>query len=115
MKCSHRCVTAESVKTEACGLLENIHTSAPVEMVCIDLCSAEMNDKKIVDLLFITRHFSKVDAYLYLNKHLQSGRIPDTDHRLILHRPFPILSIPPDLYLHTHIINKMMIHTLHVM
>ncbi|XP_029702048.1 uncharacterized protein [Takifugu rubripes] len=40
--------------------LENIKTSVPLELVCIDFWSAEDNNNKSVDVLVVTDHFTKL-------------------------------------------------------
>lgn len=40
--------------------LERIYTSEPMELVCIDFWTAEQSDKKCVDVLVVTDHFSKL-------------------------------------------------------
>lgn len=45
---------------EGLALLENINTTAPLEFVCIDFCSAEESNKKMTDVLVITDHFTKL-------------------------------------------------------
>lgn len=58
--CCERCVVGKTPEPAARAPLENIQTSDPMELVCIDFWSAELSDKKTVDVLVITDHFSKI-------------------------------------------------------
>lgn len=55
-----RCVIGKTPEPAARAPLENIQTSAPMELVCIDFWSAELGDKKTIDVLVVTDHFSKM-------------------------------------------------------
>lgn len=55
-----RCVVAKTPEPAARARLESIQTSSPMELVCIDFWSAELSDKKTVDVLVVTDHFSKM-------------------------------------------------------
>lgn len=55
-----RCVVGKTPEPHACAPLENIQTSEPMELVCIDFWTAELSDNKKVDVLVITDHFSKM-------------------------------------------------------
>uniref|UniRef100_A0A3Q1FAW3 Gypsy retrotransposon integrase-like protein 1 n=1 Tax=Acanthochromis polyacanthus TaxID=80966 RepID=A0A3Q1FAW3_9TELE len=55
-----RCIVGKTLEPEARAPLENILTSEPMELVCIDFWTAELGDKKTVDVLVITDHFSKM-------------------------------------------------------
>lgn len=55
-----RCVVGKTPEPAARAPLENIQTSTPMELVCIDFWSAELSDKKTVDVLVVTDHFSKM-------------------------------------------------------
>lgn len=56
----HRCVLSKTPEPAARAPLENIRTSAPLELVCIDFWSAEDRNNKSVDVLVITDHFTKL-------------------------------------------------------
>lgn len=55
-----RCVVGKTPEPHACAPLENIQTSEPMELVCIDFWTAELSDNKKVDVLVVTEHFSKL-------------------------------------------------------
>ncbi|KAL2100544.1 hypothetical protein ACEWY4_002305 [Coilia grayii] len=55
-----RCILAKTPEPDARAPLETIRTSAPMELVCIDFWTAELNDRKTVDVLVVTDHFSKL-------------------------------------------------------
>lgn len=55
-----RCVVGKTPEPDARAPLESVRTSAPMELVCIDFWTAELNDKKTVDILVVTDHFSKL-------------------------------------------------------
>ena len=55
-----RCVVGKTLEPEGRAPLESIQTSEPMELVCIDFWTAELSDKKTVDVLVITDHFSKM-------------------------------------------------------
>ena len=60
VKNCHRCVVGKTPEPGACAPLESIRTSEPMELVCIDFWSAEVNDGKSMDVLVVTDHFSKM-------------------------------------------------------
>lgn len=55
-----RCVLSKTPEPAVRAPLENIRTSAPMELVCIDFWSAEDSNNKSVDVLVITDHFTKL-------------------------------------------------------
>lgn len=55
-----RCVVGKTPEPNARAPLESICTSEPMELVCIDFWTAEQTDKKSVDVLVVTDHFSKL-------------------------------------------------------
>uniref|UniRef100_A0A8C5H551 Gypsy retrotransposon integrase-like protein 1 n=1 Tax=Gouania willdenowi TaxID=441366 RepID=A0A8C5H551_GOUWI len=55
-----RCVVGKTPEPEARAPLENIQTSEPMELVCIDFWTAELGGSKTVDVLVVTDHFSKM-------------------------------------------------------
>lgn len=55
-----RCVLSKTPEPSARAPLENIKTSAPMELVCIDFWSAEDSNNKSVDVLVVTDHFTKL-------------------------------------------------------
>lgn len=59
VKHCQRSILGKSPEPNARAPLENIHTSAPMELVCIDFWTAE-SDKKTTDVLVVTDHFSKL-------------------------------------------------------
>lgn len=60
VKCCERCVYGKSPEPEARAPLENIVTSEPLELVCVDFWSAEDSKNKSVDILVVTDHFTKM-------------------------------------------------------
>lgn len=60
VKNCHRCVVGKTPEPNACAPLENIRTSEPMELVCIDFWSAEVSDGRSMDVLVVTDHFSKM-------------------------------------------------------
>lgn len=60
VKCCQRCILAKSPEPAGQAPLENICTTAPMELVCIDFWSAEDNKQRSVDVLVITDHFTKL-------------------------------------------------------
>lgn len=60
VRCCHRCVFAKIPEPAARAPLENIRTTAALELVCIDFWSAEDNKNKSVDVLVVTDHFTKL-------------------------------------------------------
>ena len=60
VKNCHRCVVGKTPEPGACAPLESIRTSEPMELVCIDFWSAEVNDGKSMDVFVVTDHFSKM-------------------------------------------------------
>lgn len=55
-----RCVVGKTPEPNDRAPLESIRTSGPMELVCIDIWTAEQTDKKCVDVLVVTDHFSKL-------------------------------------------------------
>ncbi|CAI5657640.1 unnamed protein product [Oreochromis niloticus] len=69
VRCCRRCVVSKSPEPEARAPLENIRTSEPLELVCIDFWSAEDSANKSVDVLVVTDHFTKMaQAFLCPNQ-----------------------------------------------
>lgn len=60
VKHCQRCILGKTPEPDARAPLENIRTSAPMELVCIDFWTAESGDKKSTDVLVVTDHFSKL-------------------------------------------------------
>lgn len=60
VRCCPRCVLAKTPEPAARAPLESIKTTAPMELVCIDFWSAEDKNKKSVDVLVVTDHFTKM-------------------------------------------------------
>uniref|UniRef100_A0A8C5GZV1 Gypsy retrotransposon integrase-like protein 1 n=1 Tax=Gouania willdenowi TaxID=441366 RepID=A0A8C5GZV1_GOUWI len=58
-KCQ-RCVVSKTAEPEGRAPLENIVTSRPLELVCIDFWCAEDSRNKSVDVLVITDHFTRM-------------------------------------------------------
>lgn len=56
----HRCIVGKTPEPNALAPLESIHTTEPMELVCMDFWSAERGDGKSVDVLVVTDHFSKM-------------------------------------------------------
>ncbi|KAG1924959.1 interleukin-1 receptor accessory protein-like 1-A, partial [Pimephales promelas] len=54
-----RCIVGKTPEPDARAPLENIHTTEPMELICIDFWSAEQGDKS-VDVLVATDHFTKM-------------------------------------------------------
>uniref|UniRef100_A0A8C6SL91 Integrase catalytic domain-containing protein n=1 Tax=Neogobius melanostomus TaxID=47308 RepID=A0A8C6SL91_9GOBI len=55
-----RCIVGKTPEPHGRAPLESIQTSEPMELVCIDFWTAEQTDKKCVDVLVVTDHFSKM-------------------------------------------------------
>ncbi len=60
VKNCQRCVVGKTPEPNARAPLEHIRTSEPMELVCIDFWSAEQTSGKVVDVLVVTDHFSKM-------------------------------------------------------
>jgi len=60
-----RCVVAKSPDPEARAPLENIRTSEPLELVCVDFWTAEDSSNRSLDVLVVTDHFTKM-AHAFL-------------------------------------------------
>ncbi|KAJ8341924.1 hypothetical protein SKAU_G00342150 [Synaphobranchus kaupii] len=60
VKCCQRCILAKTPEPSARAPLENIRTSAPMELVCLDFWSAEDSKQRSVDVLVLTDHFTKL-------------------------------------------------------
>ncbi|KAJ8367497.1 hypothetical protein AAFF_G00317200 [Aldrovandia affinis] len=60
VKRCQRCILGKTPEPHARAPLENIRTSAPMELVCIDFWTAELSDKRTIDVLVVTDHFSKL-------------------------------------------------------
>ncbi|KAJ8015865.1 hypothetical protein DPEC_G00000940 [Dallia pectoralis] len=55
-----RCIVSKTVEPEGRAPLENIITTRPLELICIDFWSAEDSRNKSVDVLVITDHFTRM-------------------------------------------------------
>ncbi|KAF1373333.1 hypothetical protein PFLUV_G00259440 [Perca fluviatilis] len=55
-----RCIVSKTVEPEGRAPLENIISTRPLELVCIDFWSAEDSRNKSVDVLVITDHFTRM-------------------------------------------------------
>ena len=60
VKICKRCVLSKTPEPEARALLENIVTSEPLELVCIDFWCAEDSKNRSLDVLVVTDHFTKM-------------------------------------------------------
>ncbi|KAL3999269.1 calcium/calmodulin-dependent serine protein kinase [Sarotherodon galilaeus] len=60
VKSCFRCVVGKTPEPNDRATLESICTTEPMELVCIDFWTAEQTDKKCVDVLVVTDHFSKL-------------------------------------------------------
>ena len=60
VKYCQRCILGKTSEPDARAPLENIRTSAPMELVCIDFWTAETSGKKTTEGLIVTDHFSKL-------------------------------------------------------
>lgn len=60
VKCCQSCVFAKTPEPAARAPLENIKSSAPMELVCIDFWSVVDGKQCSVDVLVITDHFTKL-------------------------------------------------------
>lgn len=58
-----RCIVGKTPEPKDCAPLEIIHTSEPMELICIDFWTAEQGDRS-VDVLVATYHFTKL-AYAF--------------------------------------------------
>lgn len=57
-RCCQRCILAKTADPSAQAPFENIRTSAPMELVCLDFWSAEDNKQHSVDVLVVTDHLT---------------------------------------------------------
>ncbi|XP_055717354.1 uncharacterized protein LOC129810649 [Salvelinus fontinalis] len=65
VKTCKRCVFSKAPEPEARAPLENIITTEPLELVCVDFWSAEDSNNKSLDVLVVTDHFTKM-AHAFL-------------------------------------------------
>uniref|UniRef100_A0A3P9LLK5 Gypsy retrotransposon integrase-like protein 1 n=1 Tax=Oryzias latipes TaxID=8090 RepID=A0A3P9LLK5_ORYLA len=65
VKHCRRCVVSKAPEPEARAPLESIHTSEPLELVCVDFWSAEDSSNRSLDVLVVTDHFTKM-AHAFL-------------------------------------------------
>ncbi|RXN38043.1 Retrovirus-related Pol polyprotein from transposon 412 [Labeo rohita] len=68
-----RCIVGKTPEPKDCAPLENIHTSEPMELICIDFWTAEQGDKS-VDVLVATDHFTKL-AYAFPCKNQSAKQV----------------------------------------
>ncbi len=69
VKCCRRCVISKTPEPEGRAPLENIITTEPLELVCIDFWSAEDSANRSLDVLVVTDHFTKMaNAFLCPNQ-----------------------------------------------
>lgn len=69
VKCGRRCVISKTPEPEGRAPLENIITTEPLELVCIDFWSAEDSANRSLDVLVVTDQFTKVaSAFLCPNQ-----------------------------------------------
>ncbi len=69
VKCCRRCVISKTPEPEGRAPLENIITTEPLELVCIDFWSAEDSANRSLDVLVVTDQFTKVaSAFLCPNQ-----------------------------------------------
>lgn len=69
-----RCIVGKTPEPNARAPLENIHTTEPMELICIDFWSAEQGDNKSVDVLVATDHFTKM-AFAFLCKNQSAKQV----------------------------------------
>lgn len=55
-----RCIVSKTIEPEGRAPLENIRSTRPLELVCIDFWSAEDSRNKSVDVLVVTDHFTRM-------------------------------------------------------
>lgn len=55
-----RCVVGKTPEPLVRAPLENIHTTEPMELICIDFWTAEQGEHKSVDVLVAMDHFTKM-------------------------------------------------------
>lgn len=69
VKCCRRCVLSKTPEPEATAPLENIITTEPLEVVCIDFWCAEDSKNRSLDVLVVTDLFTKMaSAFLCPNQ-----------------------------------------------
>lgn len=68
-----RCIVGKTPEPKDRALLENIRTSEPMELICIDFWTAEQGDKS-VDVLVATDHFTKL-AYAFPCKNQSAKQV----------------------------------------
>lgn len=93
VRCCRHCVVSKSQEPEAKTPLENIRTSEPLELVCVDFWTAEDSANRSLNILVITDHFTKMaHAFLCPNQSAKS-----VAHQL-WHRYFGIYGFPTRLH-----------------
>lgn len=69
VKSCKRCVLSKTPEPEARAPLENIVTTEPLELVCLDFWCAEDSKNRSLDVLVVTDHFTKMaNAFLCPNQ-----------------------------------------------
>lgn len=93
VRCCRQCVVSKSPEPEARAPLENIRTSEPLDLVCVDFWSAEDSANRSLDVLVVTDHFTKMaQAFLCPNQSAKS-----VAHQL-WHNYFCIYGFPKRLH-----------------
>ncbi|KAL2092924.1 hypothetical protein ACEWY4_010236 [Coilia grayii] len=60
VKCFTRCVVSQTPEPEGRAPLESVKTTAPLQLVCIDFWTAEDTKNRLVDMLVVTDHYTKL-------------------------------------------------------
>lgn len=88
-----RCTVSKTTDPSGRAPLENILTSRPLELVCIDFWSAEDSTNKSVDVLVITDHFTKL-AQAFVCRDQSAKQVA----RIIWDRYFCIYGLPERIH-----------------
>jgi len=93
VRCCRQCVVSKSPEPEARAPLENNRMSKPLVLVCINFWTAEDSANRLLDVLVVTDHFTKMaHAFLCPNQSLKA-----VAHQL-WHNYFCIYGFPKRLH-----------------
>uniref|UniRef100_A0A3B1IZV0 Gypsy retrotransposon integrase-like protein 1 n=1 Tax=Astyanax mexicanus TaxID=7994 RepID=A0A3B1IZV0_ASTMX len=69
-----RCIVSKAAEPEGRAPLENITSTRPLQLVCIDFWSAEDASNKSIDVLVVTDHFSRL-AHAFVCKNQSAKQV----------------------------------------